>query len=158
MSIHLPELTPKQIATWIEAAAENAGQTTNEHQEVDRSRSTEPPLPASFDFAEIRQALSRACAKNDVPTIKQLRRLRRNQGAVNQSLIDSLGGTITVVESLVAELRRMGAEIAELHAAVGERHRDSRASEANGGRSNNGYGSGRNGERLSADATAAAMR
>lgn len=119
MSIHLPEFTPKQIGSWIGRVAKTNRPTP------DRHRPSKPKPPAAvvpqkpvrrvfFDFRLIRQALNRAATKAYVPIPKPLRRWRRNQGAVNQSVIDCLGGTVTVVEALVAEIQELRREIAEL--------------------------------------------
>jgi hypothetical protein len=125
MSIHLPELTPKQIASWIEtSAAEVAQNAPREPLRRNRQRGASVGVAqqASFDFSGVREALNRAFAKTHVPALKPFRRLRRNQGAVNQSLIDSVGGTVAIVEAMADEIRALRAEVAELRA---ERSRSS---------------------------------
>jgi hypothetical protein len=115
MAIRLPELTPNQISNWIENTAQtHAGADHFEPQQS--SALDEAASQILFDFSNIRRGLNRARAKTFVDLPRPLRRLRTNQGAVNQSLIDALGGTVTVVELLVAEMRGLRAEVARLRA------------------------------------------
>ena len=126
MSIHLPELTPKQITDWIGTSAEleehaSKAAPAERREPLPRSVPRELTKPVVFDFSEIRQALNRAALKTFIPLAKPLRRWRRNQGAVNQSVIDCLGGTVTVVEGLVAEIQNLRSEIADLRAQLHDR-------------------------------------
>jgi len=67
-----------------------------------------------FDFKSARQSLGRARAKNDIDTIKPLRRLRRNQGAINEALIDALSALIGVNKQMAAEIAGLSGELATL--------------------------------------------
>ena len=129
MAIRLPELTPNQISNWIETTAHNhAGSEQFEPQQP--SALDEAASQVLFDFSNIRHGLNRARAKTFVQLPRPLRRLRTNQGAVNQSLIDALGGTVTVVELLVAEVRGLRGEVARLRAEA--RAREDARQAANG--------------------------
>jgi hypothetical protein len=81
----------------------------------------EPHLPSpflgrhpGFDFKSARQSLNRARAKNDIDTIKPLRRLRRNQGAINEALSDSLSALIAVNKQMAVEIAALSGELASL--------------------------------------------
>jgi hypothetical protein len=67
-----------------------------------------------FDFKSARQSLGRARAKNDIDTIKPLRRLRRNQGAINEGVIDALSALIAVNKQMAAEIAGLSGELASL--------------------------------------------
>ena len=73
-----------------------------------------------FDFRSARQSLSRARTKNDIDTIKPLRRLRRNQGAINEALIDCLSAALAVNKQMAAEIAGLSGEIATLRQHVVE--------------------------------------
>lgn len=73
-----------------------------------------------FDFKSARQSLSRARAKNDIDTIKPLRRLRRNQGAINEALIDALSALIGVNKQMASEIAGLSAELAALRQQLAE--------------------------------------
>lgn len=73
-----------------------------------------------FDFKSARQSLGRARAKNDIDTIKPLRRLRRNQGAINEALIDSLSALIGVNKQMAAEISGLSGELAALRQQLAE--------------------------------------
>lgn len=118
MSIHCPELTAAQIAEWMRAAAGNPAATQTERR---------PPLDwtarqhhPGFDFKKTRDALNRARTKTDVHTIKPLQRLRRNQGAVNEGLIDSFSALIAVNKQMAAEISALSAEMATLRQLLAE--------------------------------------
>jgi hypothetical protein len=53
-----------------------------------------------------------------VDTIKPLRRLRRNQGAINEGLIDSLSALIAVNKQMAAELAGLSGELATLRQQI----------------------------------------
>ena len=62
----------------------------------------------------VSDSLSRARAKNDIDTIKPLRRLRRNQGAINEGLIDALSALIAVNKQMAAEIAGLSGELATM--------------------------------------------
>ena len=107
MSFRQPEITLEQITKWIRLSLRPS------HSAHPRELLT--PLPVqprehlSADFKSARQALDRAHAKTSIKTIAPFRRLRRNQGAVNESLISA-------IRSLIRVNKKMEREIALLHA------------------------------------------
>jgi hypothetical protein len=125
MQISSPELTSDQIAKWMRLA-------------VARPRPAGPVAPTlvamtrvpmelrphhghpGFDFKKAKQALNRARAKTDVNTIKPLRRLRRNQGAVNEGLIDSFSALIAVNKQMATEITGLSADLAALRQRLAE--------------------------------------
>jgi hypothetical protein len=119
MQSRSPELSAEQISKWMRAEAAQP-----------RSQQSPAPdvhLPSSFrrhpgfDFKNARQSLGRARAKNDINTIKPLRRLRRNQGAINEALIDSLSALIAVNKQMAAEIAGLSGELATLRQQLAER-------------------------------------
>ena len=118
MQIRSPALTHAQIAEWMRLAAARpvmerpTGQSSGE-------RATRFHHPG-FDFKKIRDALDRARKKTDVHTIKPLRRLRRNQGAVNEGLIDSFSALIGVNKEMAREIAALSSEVAELRQRLAE--------------------------------------
>lgn len=118
MQIRIPELTSEQIAKWMRLAA--ARPTT-------KPAAGGPPAELrsyrdhpGFDFKKARQALNRARAKTDVNTIKPFRRLRRNQGAVNEALIDSFGALVAVNKQMASEIAALSADMAALRQRLAE--------------------------------------
>src|SRR2546421_13040375 len=121
MQVRSPKLSQEQISSWMRTAM--------------RSRPTEPSgrmAPAGvppavrrhpgFDFKNARQSLSRARAKNDIDTIKPLRRLRRNQGAINEGLIDALSALIAVNKQMAAEIAGLSGQLATLRQQLAEKN------------------------------------
>ena len=134
MLIHCPELTADQIAEWMRtaAAAARPGATRAEgRQSFERTTRHHHP---GFDFKKTRDALNRARTKTDVHTIKPLRRLRRNQGAVNEGLIDSFSALIAVNKQMAAEISALSSEMATLRQLLAENEARA-ASEQNSGQS-----------------------
>ena len=119
MQSRSPELSAEQILKWMRAAAAQPRSQQSAAHEVH--------LPSSFrrhpgfDFKNARQSLGRARAKNDIDTIKPLRRLRRNQGAINEGLIDSLSALIAVNKQMAAEIAGLSCELATLRQQLAER-------------------------------------
>jgi hypothetical protein len=74
-----------------------------------------------FDFKKAKQALNHARSKTDIDTIKPLRRLRRNQGAVNEGLIDSFSALIAVNKQMATEITALSADLATLRQRLAER-------------------------------------
>jgi hypothetical protein len=119
MQVRSPELSVDQISKWMRAAA------TEPRREQPAAH--EAHLPSAFrrhpgfDFKSARQSLGRARAKNDIDTIKPLRRLRRNQGAINEALIDSLSALIAVNKQMAAEIAGLSGELATLRQQLAQR-------------------------------------
>ena len=119
MLIHCPELTAAQIAEWMRTAAARPATTQTESRPaIDRLMRQHHP---GFDFKKTRDALNRARTKTDVHTIKPLQRLRRNQGAVNEGLIDSFSALIAVNKQMAAEISALSSEMATLRQLLAER-------------------------------------
>ena len=118
MQLRSPELSTEQIAKWMRAAALlPKSAVTSERAPHPGNLSRHHP---GFDFRNARQSLQRARAKNDIDTIKPLRRLRRNQGAINEALIDCLSAALAVNKQMAAEIAGLSGEIATLRQQVAE--------------------------------------
>jgi hypothetical protein len=118
MQIRSPALTTEQITKWIRlAAARPASQPMTVRPAADFGSHGNHP---GFDFKKARQALNRARAKTDVNTIKPLRRLRRNQGAVNEALIDSFSALVAVNKQMASEIAALSADMATLRQRLSE--------------------------------------
>ena len=112
MQSRSPDLSAEQISKWMRAAIARP----RHEQAAERGGSSAPSFRRhpGFDFKSARQSLGRARAKNDIDTIKPLRRLRRNQGAINEGLIDSLSALIAVNKQMAAEIAGLSGELAGL--------------------------------------------
>ena len=118
MLIHCPELTADQIAEWMRTATERpAARPPAIRSSAERITRHHHP---GFDFKKAREALKRARTKTDVHTIKPLQRLRRNQGAVNEGLIDSFSALIAVNKQMAAEISALSSEMATLRQRLAE--------------------------------------
>lgn len=119
MQLRTPDLSAEQIAKWMRAAAERpkAEPAPGRPAQVGQLSRHHP----GFDFRNARQSLNRARAKNDIDTIKPLRRLRRNQGAINEALIDCLSAALAVNKQMAAEIAGLSGEIATLRQQVAEK-------------------------------------
>jgi hypothetical protein len=119
MQVRSPELSVEQISKWMRAAA------TEPRRKLPAVPDAHPASISrhhpGFDFKSARQSLGRARAKNDIDTIKPLRRLRRNQGAINEALIDSLSALIAVNKQMAAEIAGLSGELATLRQQLAER-------------------------------------
>ena len=122
MQISGPELTREQIEQWMRLAAARP-------RPAGPVAVTRVPMPMElrpfrnhpgFDFKKAKQALNRARAKTDVNTIKPFRRLRRNQGAVNEGLIDSFSALMAVNKQMAAEIAALSADMAALRQRLAE--------------------------------------
>jgi hypothetical protein len=112
MLIHCPEVTTDQIAEWMRAgAARPVATQARGRSSVERTMRHHHP---GFDFKKTREALKRARTKTDVHTIKPLQRLRRNQGAVNEGLIDAFSALLAVNKQMAAEISALSSEMAAL--------------------------------------------
>ncbi len=126
MQIRSPELTSDQIEQWMRLAV--ASPRPARQVAVTRAPLELRPFPEQrlyrdhpgFDFKKAKQALSRARAKTDIDTIKPLRRLRRNQGAVNEGLIDSFSALIAVNKQMATEITALSADLATLRQRLAE--------------------------------------
>jgi hypothetical protein len=116
MQVRTPELSASQIAQWMRAAAAQP----RLEQPADRGfhGNVSVRRHPGFDFRSARQALGRARAKNDIDTIKPLRRLRRNQGAINEGLIDSISALIAVNKQMAGEIAELSGELTALRERV----------------------------------------
>src|SRR3954452_5652756 len=118
MQVRSPALSPEQITKWMrEAATQPRPEQPAEGKAVPLAVFRRHP---GFDFKSARQALGRARAKNDIDTIKPLRRLRRNQGAINEALIDALSALIAVNKQMAAEIAGLSGELAALRERLAE--------------------------------------
>jgi hypothetical protein len=117
MLIRTPALETQQIQTWIRDGAKRlpfSGDATGRGPvHANNGRQT-----TDFDFKKVRQAVQRARSKTTLRIMKPLRRLRTNQAAINESVIDALSGLITINKALVADLAARDAELAELRARI----------------------------------------
>jgi hypothetical protein len=130
MLIHCSELTTAQIAEWMRTAAVRPAATRAEGRpSFERTMRHHHP---GFDFKKTRDALKRARHKTDVHTIKPLQRLRRNQGAVNEGLIDSFSALIAVNKQMAAEISALSSEMGTLRQLLAENEARS-TSEQNSG-------------------------
>lgn len=128
MLIHCPELTADQIAGWMRAAATRpVTAPAAVRPSVERTMRHHHP---GFDFKKTRDALNRARNKTEVRTIKPLQRLRRNQGAVNEGLIDSFSALIAINKQMAAEISALSSEMATLRQLLAE-HEARPSSEGN---------------------------
>jgi hypothetical protein len=118
MQIRSPALTTEQITKWMRlAVARPINRQTAGRAPTDLRSYREHP---GFDFKKAKQALNRARAKTAVNTIKPLRRLRRNQGAVNEALIDSFGSLVAVNRQMASEIAALSADMATLRQRLTE--------------------------------------
>ena len=75
-------------------------------------------VTSAVHTADVRRALSRAAAKSFVNAAKPLRRLLRNQGAVNDSLIEALWHLSLQAEEMLEEISRLQRRMAALEAKL----------------------------------------
>ena len=129
MQSRTPELSTEQISKWMRAAAAQPRHEQAVERGAEATQSSFRRHPG-FDFKNARQSLGRARAKNDIDTIKPLRRLRRNQGAINEALIDTLSALIAVNKQMAGEIAGLSGELATLRQHLAE-------GDASGGRAGN---------------------
>lgn len=120
MQSRSPDLSAEQISKWMRAAIARP----RHEQAAERGGSSAPSFRRhpGFDFKSARQSLGRARAKNDIDTIKPLRRLRRNQGAINEALIDALSALIAVNKQMAGEIAGLSGELATLRQQLAEQN------------------------------------
>jgi hypothetical protein len=127
MQIRCPELTSDQIAEWMQGALPRPSP-----RRVGREPFVKQMTPyhhPGFDFKKTRDALGRARNKTDVHTIKPLQRLRRNQGAVNEGLIDAFSALLAVNKQMALEIAALSAEVATLRQRLAEQEARSMSEE-----------------------------
>ena len=118
MQIRSPELTSEQVADWMRLAAERpVSQRTDGRAPANQASSRHHP---GFDFKQARRALNHARKKTEVHAPKPFRRLRRNQGAVNEGLIDSLSALIAVNKQMASEIAGLSTDVAALRQRLAE--------------------------------------
>lgn len=110
MQLRSPDLTVEQISTWMRDALPAAKPAARPASEA-RSLPVFRHHPG-FDFKSARQSLKRARAKNDIDTIKPLRRLRRNQGAINEALIDAFSALLALNKQMATEIAGLSTDLA----------------------------------------------
>lgn len=118
MQIRCPELTSDQIAKWMQGALPLP--LPHRVSSEPFVKQTTPYHHPGFDFKKTRDALGRARNKTDVHAIKPLQRLRRNQGAVNEGLIDAFSALITVNKQMAREIAALSADVATLRQRLAE--------------------------------------
>jgi hypothetical protein len=112
MPFRQPEITIEQITKWIRLSLRPLPATP--------LHGTLTPLPvrsrehAPVDFRSVRQALNRAHAKTSIKTIAPFRRLRRNQGAVNESLISSIRSLLRINKKMAREIELLHADLSNV--------------------------------------------
>ncbi len=111
MQLRSPDLTFEQISAWMRLAESKpkAVQIAERSPALERRAFRYHP---GFDFKSARQSLSRARNKNDIDTIKPLRRLRRNQGAINEALIDAFSALLAVNKQMASEIAGLSGDLA----------------------------------------------
>ena len=118
MQIRSPELTSEQIAGWMQQTLARPGLSKIiSRPAVER---TTPHHHPGFDFKKTRDALDRAWTKTNVRIIKPLQRLRRNQGAVNEGLVEAFCALILVNNQMAGEIAALSTEIATLQQRLAE--------------------------------------
>jgi hypothetical protein len=118
MRIRCPELTSDQIAEWMQRTVARPASSKVASRPL--APRTTPYHHPGFDFKKTRDALNRARTKTDVHTIKPLQRLRRNQGAVNEGLIDAFSALIAVNKQMAREIAALSSDTATLRQRLAE--------------------------------------
>ena len=118
MHLRSPDLTVEQISGWMRlAAAETGPAGVAKRSMVERPAFRHHP---GFDFKSARQSLKRARTKNDIDTFKPLRRLRRNQGAINEALLDAFSALLAVNKQMASEIAGLSTDLAALRSCLAE--------------------------------------
>jgi hypothetical protein len=131
MTNPLPPASPEEITKWVrDAAAETPWRPGH--------KLSAGPAPVSdsrgFHFTIVEAALNRARLKTFVPGPKPFRGLRRNQAAVNESLIEAVHYLSAQTQELKQELNELRRIVGNLRrqAATAEPQRDGRGEEQTG--------------------------
>ena len=127
MQLRSPDLSPEQITAWMRGAASKPEPAKTPARVTTESRVFRHH--PGFDFKSVRQSLKRARAKNDIDTIKPLRRLRRNQGAINEALIDALSAALVVNKQMASEITALSTDLAAVRERLAEHELAAAASE-----------------------------
>ncbi|MGI8820796.1 MAG: hypothetical protein ACR2ID_08025 [Chthoniobacterales bacterium] len=119
----IPKHNPEQITEWIASGANDA--LRGHPPSADESDTAASKLlgwgsEGAKRFKGAKQALQRAEAKNNVKGAAPFRRLRRNQSAVNESLIDAVRGLLALVRDMAAELDSLDAQLADTRMQLAE--------------------------------------
>ena len=118
MHLRSPDITVEQISAWMRlAAAETRPARATERSVVERPAFRHHP---GFDFKSARQSLKRARTKNDIDTFKPLRRLRRNQGAINEALVDAFSALLAVNKQMASEIAGLSTDLAAVRSRLAE--------------------------------------
>ncbi|MFL6514232.1 MAG: hypothetical protein ACJ8M1_04345 [Chthoniobacterales bacterium] len=80
-------------------------------------------LTSSSHTAHVQRALDRAAGKSFVPAIKPLRRLLRNQGAVNDSVIEAVYHLFAQNQELIKEITELQQRLAVVERRVESRRK-----------------------------------
>ncbi len=118
-----PKPTAQQIEKWIWSGAKDSlrGHPPSADEAVAPSlRFFGWGSENARRFNGARQALERASTKNNVDAVPPFRRLRRNQSAVNESLVDAVRGLLAVVRQLGNELDVVNAKLKDLQMQIAE--------------------------------------
>jgi hypothetical protein len=113
MTKPLPPASPNEIAKWVRDAAAEDPWRPGHKLGIGAAAASEN---RGFHFAIVEAALNRARLKTYVRGAKPFRRLRRNQSAVNDSLIEA-------VHHLTTQTQEMKQELNELRRVVGNLRR-----------------------------------
>src|SRR5437870_928919 len=90
-----------------------------------RAKTIPLSLTSSSHTTHIQRALDRAAGKSFVPAIKPLRRLLRNQGAVNDSIIEAVYHLFAQNQQLIKEVTELQHSLARLERRVETRRKPS---------------------------------
>jgi hypothetical protein len=111
MTNHKPAATLEEISAWIHSAA------LADTWRVGHQLGAAPPLlPEACDihFTQMQAALDRAARKTFVRAAKPMRRLLRNQGAVNDSVIEAIYHLAMQNQEMREQLHELRAQVASL--------------------------------------------
>lgn len=111
----------EEITGWIRQAAESATSTIAGVNPPSSHLADDASAQAAFNFRPAREALKRARTKTDVKAPQPFRRLRRNQAAVNESLIDACSALIAVNKRMAAEIEALASDLASLRRHLARR-------------------------------------
>ncbi len=115
--------TREEITEWIAAGANDALRghpPSADEAAAEATKFFKWGSETARRFNGAREALRRAAAKNDPKTLGALRGLRRDQSAVNESVIDATRGLLAVIRDLGAELDAVNAKLADLQMQLAE--------------------------------------
>src|SRR2546426_6022594 len=107
MLIRKSQITPDHVSEWIRDAAKGASFSGA------AGDSSFVPTAYRFSFDVVNSELHRAHSKSFVRMVKPFRRLRRNQGAVNESLIRAVNELCNINHEMAREIEVMRAALAD---------------------------------------------